>query len=308
MSLVAGDAGAQAPPALVAEYGGRAFARGQAFVLDSSPSMPRVVAVDVATLQWSERRLEPGDHAVAAYGVVVSGSGDSWVLADKGRRLLRFASSGGKPIEDRHLPAPCVGIWGLDGKVILAPLQSGGRQPLLVSLEGSAFRPFGQLAPRDATTPETRIVANMLRCGPETAGQLPCWHIAQSEEVFWLRPDGRLRRTRIQTLAQEPEKPRSSSLAAMLASWSFPIRDVHPIDDENAWILTNQEGRVPPNEPGAVRGRHLLFVKTAGGASLRRVPLPREAKAILGGSATGAVVLYADGGVGRVTSPGAPSR
>jgi hypothetical protein len=302
--LAASPAQGQVEPAPVAEFGGKARVGGKVVVLDSGKRAPRLLWIEPSTMAVREQALDLDGVVLTPYGLAVEASGILVAIADKGRRIVRFSRSRPEPIEESELPAPCGGIWSLSGGLVVAPIQTGDRKPLLARLTRNGWQPFGFLSPREATSPETRIAGNLVRCGFETDGALPCWYVARGDEVFFLRPDGRLRRLRAPSLATEPPPTdNSAGPAEIVGSWRYPIRDVHRVDGGDFWVLTNQEGAIPPGQAGAVRGRHVLLVNGATGREVRRVALPREGKVILDGTSREIVVLYADGRIGKVRSP-----
>jgi hypothetical protein len=79
----------------------------------------------------------------------------------------------------------------------------------------------------------------------------------------------------------------------------FPVRDVFLVDEDAMWVLTNQEGALTPVESGAVRARHLFRV----GSHTAKIPLEREARAILLARQTQVTVLYVDGSLETISSP-----
>jgi hypothetical protein len=272
-------------------------------VLDGGSGVPRVLEIDPSTLRRINRTLRPGSREITTYGLVVDPGGDVRVLADKGKRMLRFRSGAEIADQDLALASPSSGIWSLGPRVILNPIQLGGEDRLLVEVVGTELRRFGSLTPREGTRLETRLVANIVRCAPEFGGELPCWHMAGTSEVLFLREDGRMRRVPVRAMAGPPRTPRDPGNAdEVIASWLYPIRDVQLLPGGDFWVLTNQEGPIPPSEPGVVRGRHALLIRSRDGSTLRTIALPREAKALLYATSADLVLLFADGAIERVSA------
>jgi hypothetical protein len=303
--LAASIAQGQVPPAPVVEFGGRATVGERVFVLDAGSGLSRVWAIDPATLLATERLLRPGSRSITTYGLIVEPNGDARVLADKGRRILRFPAGSETADQDQALASPSSGIWRLGSRTILNPIQLGTESRLLVELSGGELRRFGSLTPRAGTSLQTRLVANIMRCAPESGGELPCWHMAGKGEVFFLKEDGRMRRVSVATMAGPPRPPRDpGNPDEVVLSWTYPIRDVQLLPGGDFWILTNQEGPIPPSEPGGIRGRHALLIRSRDGATLRTVELPREAKALLHATPGDLVLLFSDGSIEKLATIG----
>jgi hypothetical protein len=293
----------QAQPAPVLEFGGRASVGERVYVLDRGSGLPRVWEIDPSTLRRTARTLRPGSREITTYGLVVEPGGDVRVLADKGRRMLRFRSGAEGADEDQLLASPSSGIWRLGTRVILNPIQLGGDDRLLVELAGTQLRRFGSLTPRQGNSLETRLVGNMMRCASESGGELPCWHLAGGGEVLFLREDGRMRRVPVTGMAGPARTPKNpGNPEEVILSWLYPIRDVQLLPGGDFWVLTNQEGPIPPSEPGSIRGRHALLIRGRDGSTLRAITLLREAKALLHATPAELVLLFADGSIERVSA------
>jgi hypothetical protein len=114
-----------------------------------------------------------------------------------------------------------------------------------------------------------------------------------------------MRRVSVATMAGPPRPPRDpGNPDEVVLSWTYPIRDVQLLPGGDFWILTNQEGPIPPSEPGGIRGRHALFIRSRDGATLRTVELPREAKALLHATPGDLVLLFSDGSIERLATIG----
>jgi hypothetical protein len=267
-------------------------------LLDADPQQPKIVTLDPSTLEAVRvRGLKPPKRSIEPFGLVVDGEGGVVVLAAGGARLVRYSSTASEPSEEL-LSEPCTGIWSVGGRILLNPIQIRGGEFLLAEWTGRALRRFGTLSARDAVSRERAIITNMVSCGPEAAGEVPCWHIAEGTEVLFHRPDGRIRRVRVPGRALRSDASPGDGKPNPFDSFTYPVRDVFPISGSLFWMLTNQEGAVVPGKPGAVRSRHALLIDTTGTVR-KTVPLPKEARMILAGTDRDVVVLFKDLTIGR---------
>ena len=284
---------ADGPDGPVGDFGGRSIDSGEIRILDVS--VPAVRRIDQVTLASSSRRLSGSDVALDPYGFAFTEDGTIWVLAGKGRFLLRFSERTGNLAEKRALADPGQGIAGLWGRVGLVAVRLRPGEPLLLRLESAGFLRFSRLVSRSAPEITALLIRNLLRCGSGTRDAIPCWYTAGPAEVLLLAPDGAARAIEVPSFAL-PSRSRASSRDPGIA-FTYPVRDAF-LSDDGLWVLTNQEGDRTPLEEGARRGRHVVLLRE--GRPNRVTRLHREARAILDASPRGLILLFADGSIERV--------
>jgi hypothetical protein len=285
---------ADGPPGPVGEYGGRSIGENEILILEVSP--PALRRVDRRTLSSTVRLFSDVDSPVDPYGFALPADGTVWVLADKGRYLFRFSETTGERIEKRRLSEPCQGIATFWNHAGFVAVRLRPNERLLLRAENGALRPFSRLVSRSAARLPEHLIANLLKCGSGTKSAIPCWFLAGAPEILLLDPSGGIRTVEVPSLAL-PSRMRQGSHDPGTA-FTYPVRDALLLDGDRMWVLTNQEGDRTPLEDGAMRGRHVAFVRA--GNSERVIPLDREARAILDASERSVVLLFADGSVGRV--------
>ena len=293
LSVGAAASIADEPPRLVGEFGGRAVVGHEVLVLDVEP--PAIRRIDRRTLAVRTIPLSGSERAPDPYGIAPDGSGSLWVLADKGRSLLRFSAATGRELEKRKLVLPGQGVVPLWGRVGVIAIRLRAREPLLVEAGPDGNRPFSPIRSRSAADPTAHLIANLLRCGLGTADPVPCWFLAGEPDVALVRRDGNVKRVAVPSFVR-PRRGRPPD-GVPGAEFVYPVRDAFP-STRGLWVLSNQEGDRTPLEEEAVRGRHVTLVRE--GRPPRVVTLDREARAILDADASRLLLLYADGSVEAV--------
>ena len=279
------------------DVGGRSIDAVEIRIADLS--VPDIRTIDRATLRSSARRLHGLDAPLDPYGIAATGDGTIWMLAGKGRFLVRFSESTGGLIEKRLLAEPGQGIAALGGRVAIVPVRVRSGEPMLLRAVGGEFVRFSSLVSRSAAGVTAALLRNLFRCGSGTGDVVPCWFSAAAAgaaEVFLVSPDGGVRTVPVPSFAvaaqptgHEPDN-----------GFTFPVRDVFAAGD-NFWVLSNQEGDRSPLDAGARRGRHVALVRE--GRPYRIAGLDREARAILDAGPQGLVLLYVDGTISRTPAP-----
>ncbi len=282
------------PDGPVGDFGGRAIDAGSIRLLDLS--VPAVRVIDRASLRSSVRRLSGFDDSLDPYGLAATGDGTVWVLAGKGRFLLRFSENTGRLLERRVLAEPGQGVFDLWGRVGVVAVRLRPDEPLLLRLSEREFLSFSGLTSRRASGVTAALIRNLFRCGSGTPDAIPCWFTAAPAEVALLGPDARVRPVAVPSFAQ----PAVSAGGDPAASFTYPVRDAF-LSDDGLWVLSNQEGDRTPLDAGARRGRHVARVRD--GRPNLVISLDREARAILDAGAGGLVMLFADGTLSRVRTP-----
>lgn len=287
---------ADGPAGPVGDFGGRSIDAREIRILDVS--LPALCRVERATLRSTIQRLSGADVSLDPYGFAFTEDGAIWVLAGKGRFLLRFSERTGKLVEKRALADPGQGLAGLWGRVGLVAVRVRPGEPLLLRLESAGFLRFSRLVSRSAPEITALLIRNLLRCGSGTQDAIPCWYTAGPAEVLLLAPDGTARAIEVPSFAL-PSRSRASSRDPGIA-FTYPVRDAF-LSDDGLWVLTNQEGDRTPLEEGARRGRHVVLLRER--RPKKVALLDREARAILDAGEHGLVLLFADGTIGRVAGP-----
>ncbi len=294
--LAASLAFADGLPGPVGEYGGRALTERAVLVLDvAAPALRRI---DRATLSTTQTRLSGADAALDPYGLAAPGDGTFWVLADRGRVLLRFSDATGERVEKRRLGQPCQGIATLWKRTGFVALSLRPNERLLLEAENGGLHPFAAVVSRSAADVTAHLVRNLFRCGSGSGDEIPCWFLADPPEVLLVRRSGNVRRIVVPTFATARSSGPAGSEPG--AAFTYPVRDVFLAGDR-LWILSNQEGEKTPIEEGAARSRHVVLLRP--GRPNRIVPLAREARAILDASERSVTLLYSDGWIDRVAVP-----
>jgi hypothetical protein len=285
------------PDGPVGDFGGRSIEADQIQIADLS--VPEIRTIDRATLRSSARRLHGLDAPLDPYGIAATGDGTLWMLAGKGRFLVRFSERTGGLIEKRLLEDPGQGITSLGGRVAIVPVRLRPGEPMLLRAAGSEFVRFSSLVSRSAAGVTAALLRNLFRCGSGTGDAFPCWFSAAAAgaaEVFLVSPDGGVRTVPVPSFAVPAQAPGREPGNG----FTFPVRDVCAAGD-NFWVLSNQEGDRSPLDAGARRGRHIALVRE--GRAPRIAGLDREARAILDAGPQGLVLLYADGTISRTPAP-----
>jgi len=286
---------ADEPPRLVGEFGGRAVAGREILVLDVAP--PAIRRIDRRTLRARTTPLSV-DGRLDPYGIAVPGDGTLWALSDKGRILVRFSATTGEPLEKRKLLEPGQGVATLWDRIGVIAIRLRAGEPLLLAAEKNGLRPFSSIVSRSAPDVTSHLIGNLLRCGSGTGDALPCWFLAGPPEVALVQRDGGVTRISVPSFARVAPRPAPGRDPG--AGFVYPVRDAF-LEPGGLWVLSNQEGMRTPLEEGAVRGRHVGFVRE--GRTRRVVALDREARAILDAGQGRLVLLYADGSIGAVAVP-----
>ena len=284
------------PPRLVGEFGGRAVAGSYVLVLDVAP--PAVRRIDRRTLRARTTPLSVGGGTLDPYGIAALGDGTLWALSDKGRILVRFSTTTGERLEERKLLEPGQGVTSLWNRIGVIAIRLRAGEPLLLAAEEDGLRPFSPILSRSGADVTAHLIGNLLRCGSGTGDAVPCWFLAGPPEVSLVRRDGSATRISIPSFARAATRPALRRDPG--AGFVYPVRDAF-LEPGGLWVLSNQEGDRTPLEEGAVRGRHVGFVRE--GRTRRVVALDREARAILDAGERRLVLLYADGSIGAVAVP-----
>jgi hypothetical protein len=285
------------PDGPVGDFGGRSIEADQIQIADLS--VPEIRTIDRATLRSSAHRLHGLDAPLDPYGIATTGDGTLWMLAGKGRFLVRFSESTGGLIEKRILAEPGQGIASLGGRVAIVPVRVRSGEPMLLRAAGSEFVRFSSLVSRSAAGVTAALLRNLFRCGSGTEDAVPCWFSAAAAgaaEVFLVSPDGGVRTVLVPSFAVPARGPGREPGN----DFNFPVRDVFAAGD-NFWVLSNQEGDRSPLDAGARRGRHVALVRE--GRPPRIAGLDREARAILDAGPQGLVLLHVDGTITRRPAP-----
>lgn len=280
----------------VGDYGGRSIGGNEIRLLD--PTVPAIHRIDRTTLSTKVQSLSGADARMDPYGLSLPGDGTIWVLADKGRFVFRFSEATGERVEKRRLPEPCQGIttlWSHAGFLAIR-LRAGER--MLLTAENGALRPFSPLVSRSAAGLPEQLIANLVRCGSGTPGEVPCWFAAGEPEVLLVDRSGGVRTIRVPSFAS-PSPARGTSREPGVA-FTYPVRDAFLLDGGALWVLSNQDGDRTPLEEGARRGRHVSLVRR--GRPEKTVALAAEARAILDATEHALVLLFSDGSIRRVFS------
>jgi hypothetical protein len=285
---------ADGPDGPVGDFGGRSIDTGEIRILDVS--MPAVWRIDRVTLRSSIRSLDATGAPLDPYGFAATGDGTLWILAGKGRFLLRFSEKTGALLESRPLTQPGQGVQAMWGRVGLVSVRLRPDEALLQRLEGREFLTFSGLTSRPASGIAALLIRNLFRCGSGTSDAIPCWFTAGAAEILLLERSGVVRPVAAPSFAQ----PALATNRDPGGAFTYPVRDAF-VSEEGLWVLSNQEGDRTPLDPGARRGRHVVLLRE--GRPNRITRLDREARAILDASPQGLVLLFADGSVARVPQP-----
>ena len=285
---------ADGPDGPVGDFGGRSIDAGEIRILDVS--VPAVWRIDRATLRSSTRSLDAAGVPLDPYGFAATGDGTLWILAGKGRFLLRFSEKTGALLERRPLTQPGQGVQAMWGRVGLVPVRLRPDEALLQRLEGQKFLTFSGLTSRPASGITALLIRNLFRCGSGTADAIPCWFTAGAAEILLLGRSGVVRPVAAPSFAQ----PALATNRDPGGAFTYPVRDAFA-SDEGLWVLSNQEGDRTPLDAGARRSRHVALLRE--GRPNRITRLDREARAILDASPQSLVLLVADGSVARVPEP-----
>lgn len=284
---------ADGPDGPVGDFGGRSIDAREIRILDVS--VPAVWRIDRVTLRSSIRSLDATGVPLDPYGFAATGDGTLWILAGKGRFLLRFSEETGALIERRPLTQPGQGVQALWGRVGLVSVRLRPDEPLLQRLEGE-FLTFSGLTSRPASGITAALIRNLFRCGSGTGDAIPCWFTAGAAEILLLGRSGVVRPVAVPSFAQ----PALATSQDPSGAFPYPVRDAFA-SQEGLWVLSNQEGDRTPLDAGARRGRHVVLLRE--GQPDRIARLDREARAILDASPEGLVLLFADGSMARVAAP-----
>jgi hypothetical protein len=285
---------ADGPAGPVGEYGGRWIGTREIRLFDTR--VPGLYRIDRATLATTVQPLLGADVPLDPYGIALPGDGTVWVLADRGRFVIRFSEATGERVEKRRLPEPCQGIATFWNSAGLFMVRLRPNERMLLRAENGSLRPFSPLSSRSASGLAEQLIANLVKCGTGTKDAIPCWFVAGDPEVMLVGRTGALRPIAVSSLAR-PSPARGTSREPGVA-FTYPVRDAFLLDGGSLWTLTNQEGDRTPLEDGARRGRHVILMRH--GRSERMLELPSEARAILDASEQSLVVLFADGSVRRI--------
>lgn len=287
---------ADEPPRFVGEFGGRALAGRDILVLDVE--RPAIRRIDRRTLRARTTPLSVADGMLDPYGIAALEDGSLWALSDKGRILVRFSATTGERLEKRKLLEPGQGVTRLWDRIGVIAIRLRAGEPLLLRAEEDGLRPFSPILSRAASDVSAHLIANLLRCGSGTGDEVPCWFLAGPPEVALVRRDGSGRRISVPSFARAASRPSQGRDPG--ARFVYPVRDAF-LEPGGLWVLSNQEGDRTPLDEGAVRGRHVGFVRE--GRTDRIVELAREARAILDAGGGRLVMLYSDGSIGSVAVP-----
>jgi hypothetical protein len=298
-----GSDGVQFGAGPVRLFGGKSQSGDVVFLLDLGDG--REGPARVMAFSWRRRAVvtnvelgkTPG--LLDPYGLARPNDGTFWILADKGRSLARFDEATGKLVHWEALPEACSGIWNFGGRVIFAPMQFRGEEPLLAVEERGGFRPFTRLKARTGGRGLETIAVNLFECGFTQLSRFPCWWLNGASEVVLIDENEEVRvlpapsliHPRLQSVRPKPGR----SLESLLTDLPYPIRDILLLQGDAFWLLTNQEGERPVTEADAARSRHVIRVEA--GKVTKTVDLPRPARAILGADEGGLLLLYRDGSI-----------
>jgi hypothetical protein len=226
----------------VRRFGGRALDRICLDVLDADADSPCVVRTHRASRESREILLSASGALIEPYGLAHTAGGALWVIADRGRELLRFDDETGRLVEARPLAGTFTGLWSLAGSLILAraPVRAG--DPLLFRDEDGSLVAFSSLCARPGGEGASLLFDNLLAAGPSAGAELLFWRVADGSELYSVNDRGET--SRMDALTAESRTGCVPELALRDADAGRPdaaaiplIADALAASEDICWIL-----------------------------------------------------------------------
>lgn len=267
--VIAGDRRAPEPVIV-----GRAVCNGSTWLLNQRKELIAVTIDRRRIMVQAVSGFRPDENP---WGLACTPDGSLWTLATPWT-LARIRTEGS--ITDRiRLPLPRLALFALGDRLVYAEMPVAAGKAVLAA--GRATPPFDQrpwagLLGRAGSSRATELTRNLVGCGIDNGGLLPCW-FADDDRISI--GDGKTETTRSFAIVRAPG-----------VDSALPIRDAALAGRGRVWLLARAARAIAGTQPG---GR--LIATNRAGTENRAVDLKPAARFILSATESSCWLLAVDG-------------